>query len=562
MRRASLIKGGRVMKGPGFARDIRRLAAALQFSDSVIAISRALYDFRLLDDDPVICLGVLDTEANVVRFEYAGPVSSEMRDRYHVATLDTPLVPIDVIKSGKRIVVTDTADLGSRYRHVVQETVDHVGACVSQPLCGTAGGVIGSLGLLWATPRTFKRAELDMFARVARMAQVALERVCALERERRIAVESRTRMLDLDHGSTAAVVAGVYRRADATVTGGGDWCLAIPLEQPDSVAVCVGDVFGDGSAAAATTRLRDAVSASALVDADPAAVLTAVDRCAADLPGARWATVAYAVIEGGSATGAAHDSGTVRIRYSCAGHPFPLLISPGRAPAFLDAGRRPPVSPGERHGGHEPATVTLPAGSMVMLYTDGLIERPGEPVDQGLGRLKSAAAHCVDLPAADSCAELVKRMCPSGGYLNDVVVLAVRPGHAAAGSFVTVLPATLTQLPEARHRLRDWLATAGVDANRHLDILMATGEAVTNAIEHGSNCDPKRTVAIEAFLRGNTVPITVSDTGQWSGDSTASHRAKKRGRGLTLINGLADRVDTIRTAAGSRITLEFDLAAS
>jgi anti-sigma regulatory factor (Ser/Thr protein kinase) len=68
------------------------------------------------------------------------------------------------------------------------------------------------------------------------------------------------------------------------------------------------------------------------------------------------------------------------------------------------------------------------------------------------------------------------------------------------------------------------------------------------------------TVSVEAFVRGQTVTATVSDAGQWSGDSSASQRSQERGRGLTMINGLADDVRTVRTAAGTRITLTFERA--
>ena len=83
---------------------------------------------------------------------------------------------------------------------------------------------------------------------------------------------------------------------------------------------------------------------------------------------------------------------------------------------------------------------------------------------------------------------------------------------------------------------------------------------MTNAIEHGSGGDARKTVSIEAFVRGHTVTAAVSDTGRWSGDSSASQRSLQRGRGLTMINGLADQVKTARTTDGTRITLSFEHA--
>jgi anti-sigma regulatory factor (Ser/Thr protein kinase) len=287
----------------------------------------------------------------------------------------------------------------------------------------------------------------------------------------------------------------------------------------------------------------------------------ALDRYAASVTGARCATVAYALVETGP------DPGSATVSYSCAGHPYPLLIAPDRHPVFLESGRRPPVAIRQRDP-NEPesdspgatATIDLQPGSVILLYTDGLIERAGETLDDGFARLKSVAADYADLPVELLCSELLHRMTPSAGYRDDVVLLALRPSHAAAHSFATVVPAAVTQIPVARDRLRGWLNSAAVLPRRELDILLATGEAVTNAIEHGSHSDPHRTVSVEAFLRRETVAITVGDSGQWVGDSSDSLRNRRRGRGLTLMGGLADRVDTVRTPGGTRVTLEFDHA--
>lgn len=536
------------------ALDFTHLEAALQATSSISEIVETLKDSPIVSGDAtVISLGLLDADGESVRFEFAGPVPTEMRDRYYVASMDTPLVPIDVIKTGEPMVITDTLSLGERYRHVVQETATGVRACVSQPLRGLDGRVIGSLGLLWPTPREFDAAELDMFARTALITQSAVDRIRSVQREHRIAVEFQEHLLDLDRRSTAAVVAAVYQPAGEAMRVGGDWYLVVPLERPGEVAISVGDVVGHGlPAAIVMSRLRAAVAATANSDGDPTAVLTALDRYAATVEGARCATVSYAVIEAGVGDAPA------RIRYSCAGHPYPLLVAPGAAPVFLRSGRRPPIAAWPDSAPHTAGAEDLPPGSLILLYTDGLIERLGETLDQGFTRLEGAAAYRADLPVGEVCAELLERMAPPGGYTDDVVLLAIRPCHSSARSFATVLPATLSHIGEARHRLRDWLGSIGADSRRLADVLLATGEAVTNGIEHGSRGNPAATVSVEAFLRGDAVEVTVSDAGQWSSDSSASQRSQRRGRGLTLMNGLADHVSTARTAQGTRVTLRFD----
>jgi signal transduction histidine kinase/CheY-like chemotaxis protein len=531
--------------------------AALHSADSVAGILAVLLDPRFgLGEATAVAIGVLDSDEDNVRFEYDGEYPAELRDRYHIAPMDAPLVAVDVIKRGEPMVVTDTFDLPPRYDHAVHDTASSVRACVIQPLRGSLGRIIGVLSLLWSQPRQFGAAELDMFAHTAEMTQSALDRVRVMAREHRIAVEFQDQLLDLDRASTAAVVAAIYQPAGEAMRVGGDWYLVTPLDRPGRIGISVGDVVGHGlPGATVMSRLRAALGATALSHADPAVVLSTLDTYAATVQGARCATVAYALIDAG-------DGGPATISYTCAGHPYPLLVSPDPdiGPVFLEGGRRPPVATGRVSPAGSTAHAELPAGTLVLLYTDGLIERPGEALDEGFDRLKATAAQCAHLPVDDVCAELLRRMTPPGGYRDDVVVLALRPSHSGPHSFTIVVPAGELEVPVVRDRLHEWLTAVAVDSSRAQDILLAAGEAVTNGIEHGSHCDPRRTVSLEAFICDTTIAITVADSGRWSGDSSASLRSYRRGRGLTLMSGLADRVNTVRDRWGTRVTMVFDHA--
>lgn len=541
------------------ASDLVQLDAALQAADSVAGIMDALLQSSSGSADAAtVAVGILDGERHI-RFEYAGHLPGELRDRYHVTRLDSPVVGADVVRTGESMVIPDTFDLPPRYEHAVQDTAGSVRACVAHPLVDHSARVVGVLALLWPAPRQFEGAELDAFSRMAELTSSALDRVRVLAREHRIAVDFQEHLLDLDRGSTAAVVAAVYQPAGEAMRVGGDWYSVTPLDRAGRLGISVGDVVGHGlPAAIVMSRLRAAVAASALTAGEPGAVLGALDRYGASVAGARCATVAYAMVEVESETGCA------TVSYSCAGHPYPLLVFPDGRAVFLTSGRRLPIAIKEHDARDYPAdataTANLPPGSLILLYTDGLIERAGETLDDGLARLQHAAAECAGRPVESVCTEVLARMAPPTGYRDDVVVLALRPGHDTQRSFATVVTAAPGQIPVARERLRDWLAGIAVAPKRAMDILLAAGEAVTNAIEHGSDGDPRRTVSVEAFLREQTVAVTVSDTGRWVGDSSASLRSRRRGRGLTLIGGLADHVDTLRTAAGTRVTLRFDRA--
>lgn len=535
---------------------LAQLEAALQGAESVTAILAALFNSPTASGGAsAVTISLLDEKEGVLRAQSIGALPTELRDRYHVAPLDAPLLTVDVINSGEPMIITDTLGLAARYHHAAHDAASFVRACVVQPLSGSAGRVIGALTLMWPIRRDFDPDEIEIFTRTADSIQGALERVRSVEREHQIAAQFQEELLDLDRSSTAAAVAARYQPAGEAMRVGGDWYLVTPLERPGQIVICVGDAVGHGlPAAIVMSKLRAAVAATALTDADPAGVLAMLDRYAATITGARCATVGYAVID----TAAGSDA--AMISYLCAGHPYPLLVTPGCPPSFLEAGRRPPLAAQPARPQDQAATAELPPDSVVILYTDGLIERRGESLDQGFARLLLAAADCADLPVGAVCDALLERMAPPGGYTDDVVVLALRPSHSTARGFTAVLPAAFANLPEVRERFGRWLNTVVADPQLESDILLATSEALTNAVEHGSLGDASKKVTVEAFARGAAVTATVSDSGCWSGDSAASLRQRGRGRGLVLINGLADSVETVRSAAGTRMTLRFDLA--
>jgi anti-sigma regulatory factor (Ser/Thr protein kinase) len=296
------------------------------------------------------------------------------------------------------------------------------------------------------------------------------------------------------------------------------------------------------------SRLRSAISAASRTLTDPVAVLDLVERYARTLRGAHCATVAYAMLDPANHT----------LRYVCAGHPYPLLIDPDGRSQYLTEGRRPPLSALAESSTEPCGTAPMPPGSLLILYTDGLVERRGEDLEDGLSRLSRAAMECAGLPTASVCAELLRRMSPPGGYTDDVALLAVRPAGATPTSFVRVLPARLTAVGAVRRELRDWLETVCPDPSSQHDVLVSVGETLTNAVEHGSDPYPGTTVSLEVLTGPDGTFATVADSGHWSQDSAASHRAMVRGRGLKLIHALSTHVETQRTTHGTRVTLHYD----
>jgi anti-sigma regulatory factor (Ser/Thr protein kinase) len=247
------------------------------------------------------------------------------------------------------------------------------------------------------------------------------------------------------------------------------------------------------------------------------------------------------------------------VEYACAGHPYPLLVGADGTVQYLQDGRRPPLAAYSAGPASPAGRTELPPGALLVLYTDGLFERRGESLDVGLERLAHAAAECALMPAGDVCSELLARMIPDTGYLDDVAIVAVRPAGRTARAFVESIPAQIEELAPLRAHFRDWLRSRHMMSSPKAEhnVVLAVGEALNNAIEHGSGFDPRRIVSLEAFAVAGGISATVSDTGRWKTDSAASRPGSARGHGLTIVHGLSDDVKTVRSILGTRVTMRF-----
>ena len=158
---------------------------------------------------------------------------------------------------------------------------------------------------------------------------------------------------------------------------GGDWYDAFWLQDGVRVALVVGDVVGRGiAAAAAMGQLRSAIRALASTGLAPGPLLDALDGYVARHNVGHMTTVVYAELE----LAAGH------LCYACAGHPPPIVIQPGEQPRYMWDGRSPPVAFAS-NASRPQAAVRLEPGGVLLLYTDGLVERRTEPLDTGLDRL-------------------------------------------------------------------------------------------------------------------------------------------------------------------------------
>jgi anti-sigma regulatory factor (Ser/Thr protein kinase) len=196
------------------------------------------------------------------------------------------------------------------------------------------------------------------------------------------------------------------------------------------------------------------------------------------------------------------------------------------------------------------ATVVLPPRATLLLYTDGLIERRRESLDRGISR---AADVVVDhrATALDELADLVMaRLTPDGGYLDDVAVLLYRQ----PAQLELEIPAEPTELAPTRAVMRKWLSRAGVSPDQSLNVLIAVGEALANAIEHGHRDRRGGTVSVRAMAVGDRLRVVIADAGSWKTPEPEAN--PHRGRGITLMRGLVNEVSISPGPQGTTVAMD------
>jgi serine phosphatase RsbU (regulator of sigma subunit) len=213
-----------------------------------------------------------------------------------------------------------------------------------------------------------------------------------------------------------------YRPATQGVSIGGDWYDAFLQPDGDTVLV-IGDVMGhDIEAAAAMGQVKTLVRGIAFDRLEePAEVLRRVDHALVGLAVPAMATALVCRVEQDAADRA---RGLRRLRWASAGHPDPLLLLADGTVVDLVAPTGPPLGIGWL-GNRVDGTAPLPEGSTLLLFTDGLFERRGLPLDEGRAQVRSVLAQSADLPLDALCDRLLTEML-GNGVEDDVAVLAVR----------------------------------------------------------------------------------------------------------------------------------------
>jgi serine phosphatase RsbU (regulator of sigma subunit)/anti-sigma regulatory factor (Ser/Thr protein kinase) len=371
----------------------------------------------------------------------------------------------------------------------------------------------------------------------------------------RVALATRARMSQAERTAATALQRSLLPGQLPTVPGlelaaryvpggggevGGDWYDVFDLPS-GRLCVVVGDVVGRGlQASVAMGRLRNAVRAYALLTEDPAELLRWLDRQVQHFEHNIMATVLCAVAE----------PGHVEVTVSSAGHPPPVLALPGMPSDLVEVPADPPIGlTGPRR--RQNTVVPLPAGANLVLYTDGLVERRGEPLDSGLARLTAAV---VPGPAETVCAAVMGRLIGNEPSADDVAVLVLaRDAERGVAPLTLVEPAVPRALRGVRQAVRDYLRRAGASKEELADVMLAVGEASANVVEHAYG-PAGGLLEVHLEMHGRTLTATVRDTGDWR-----EARGTNRGRGTTMMHELVDAVRVDHDGRGTRVVLDRTL---
>jgi PAS domain S-box-containing protein len=326
-----------------------------------------------------------------------------------------------------------------------------------------------------------------------------------------------------------------YIAGGAGVEVGGDWYDAIELPN-GNLAMMVGDVSGRGvQAGAVMGQLRMAARAYALEPHEPATLLERIDELLEQIDPFQMATLIYLIF----------DPGTFEVRFVSAGHPPPLILSPDGRASFLE---HPPSVPlGVAWQIRRPEVAArLEPGTTLILYTDGLVERRGLSIEEGMSKLREAAETAP--PGVENLLDHVIASLVDEVTEDDVALLAVS-FPPPAPRLDLKLPADARELFSLRRALGRWLKSVNASEEETHDIVLACGEACSNAIEHAYG-PFEASLEVEARLEDGEVTVTVRDFGSWR-----PPRAEHRGRGFMLMEGLMDSVRVRRLENGTEVAM-------
>ena len=428
-----------------------------------------------------------------------------------------------------------------------------VTSLVAVPLIAR-GTTLGVAVLLRTRPDVFNEDDFVLARELASRAALCVDNARRYTRERGTALALQESLLPRGPSRQSAVdVASRYLPTDSRAGVGGDWFDVIPLSGA-RVGLVVGDVVGHGIQASATMgRLRTAVQTLADVDLPPDELLAHLDdlvlRLAADDDSATGGDRVAVGATGATCLYAVYDPVSRELAVASAGHPPPLLVLPDGETQVVDVSVGPVLGVGGLP--FETTEIQLPEGTLVALFTDGLVEPTEGDPDLGVALLARTLAdgHRARASLEDCCDRALSALLPKNP--GDDVALVLARSRALDADHVRVwdLPADFEVVADARGRAVAQLEQWGLEDAAFVTELVVS-ELVTNAIRYGADPIQLR------LIHDRTLICEVSD-----GSSTSPHLRRARifdegGRGLLLVAQLTTSWGTRHTRTGKTIWAE------
>ncbi len=336
-----------------------------------------------------------------------------------------------------------------------------------------------------------------------------------------------------------------YLPGSKLIEVGGDWYESIALPG-GRVALVVGDVAGHGVRAAVTMgRLRTAIKTLTMLELTASETLQRLNELMHELGvyEPHFATCAFAI----------YDTVDGSCEVASAGHLPPLLVRPDGSSEFLDVSQAPPL--GTTTSPIKSRTLQIDDGSILMLYTDGLVERRGEDIDEGLARLRAVFAAGAQTGQLDDLCRAALADVYGDHQRDDIAILIARLRKIAPDRHVSWnLAAKTTAARRARSLIRRPLRRWGL-----ADLIpvteLAVSELVTNAVRYSQS-----KIGLRLVLEGGLFCEVLDDSAalprlRHAGDD------EERGRGLQVVSQIAQRWGTRRTATGKVVWCEIAVPA-
>jgi len=453
----------------------------------------------------------------------------------------TPHGPAAVLTTGQPQLLPEATPEMLRAVTSTQEQADRLGdvlrrSSICVPLTAR-GRILGVLTLSRDEP--YAEPDVDHALDLARRAALAVDNATRYAFERDLAVTLQRsllpRALDVSEGMTAA--ARYLPGAQGTQVG-GDWYDLLQVD--GKVVLVVGDVMGRGvQAAAMMGQLRATVRAYAVEGHGPAAILSRLDQVVLSLTGLNFTTCVVGLL----------DPADLTLCLASAGHPPPVVVAPDGGGCLVELEPGLPLGVGGAEFTEQ--TVVLEPGSMVLLYTDGLVEARGVSLQQGLDTL--VASLSAPVRSAEAACDLVLHaMGRHEDQDDDTAVLALLLDPAEVeGRVRTWLPAEPQAAGGARCKVRALLATAGLVPE---DAELLVSELVGNAVRHASGAD----ILLRATLTDGLLRVEVQDSSsRLPALPEPPGWASEGGRGLLLVELLAERWGAEPVPGGKRLWFEL-----